>query len=69
MLHLIELISRLTPRRFRKRAQIVERAASEFNGFAIDHYTEYTKYCIIRQPPFAPMVCTGRDRVAAPIAE
>ena len=37
MLHLIKLVSRLTPGRFRKRAQIVECAASKLNGLEIDH--------------------------------
>jgi hypothetical protein len=37
MLHLIELVSCLTPGRFRKRAQIVECAASKLNGLEIGH--------------------------------
>ena len=48
MLDLIELMSRLTAGRFRKGAQIVERAASEFYRLKI-HYLNYTKVCIIRQ--------------------
>jgi hypothetical protein len=36
-LDLVELISRLTPGRLRKRAQILKRTASELDGFGIDH--------------------------------
>ena len=37
MLDLVELVSRFTTWRLWKRTQIVECAATEFNGFAIDH--------------------------------
>jgi hypothetical protein len=49
MLDPVELISRFTAGRLWKCTQIVECAASEFNGLRIDHWTQYTKLCMIRQ--------------------
>ena len=43
MLDPVELISRFTTGRLRKRTQIVECAASEFNGFRIDHWIQIYK--------------------------
>jgi hypothetical protein len=56
VLHLIELMSRCTPGRLRKRTQIVECAASELDGLGLHHSAEYTKFCIDWQLPFH-----GRD--------
>ncbi len=39
MLHLIELMSCLTPCRFRKRTQVLQCAASELDGLRIGHLT------------------------------
>jgi hypothetical protein len=49
MLDPVELISRFTAGRLRKCTQFVECAASELNGLRIDHWTQYTKFCMIRQ--------------------
>jgi hypothetical protein len=49
MLDLVELMSRLAPGSLWECAQIVECTASEFNGLRIDHWTQYTKFCMIRQ--------------------